>query len=270
MATKPDPQITDRLNLAVEIAQAAGDVTLRYFRRDDVRVERKADQSPVTIADRAAEELLRHRITERFPDDAILGEEFGVTAGTSAYQWALDPIDGTKSFIHGVPLYTTLVAVLHDDQPLVGVIHAPATGETAYASTGEGCWYLEKSGSQPRPARVSRVPRLAEGLLLTTEVRTFAERTRDAMEVFQRLERAARLTRTWGDGYGYLMVATGRAEAMIDPELDLWDLAALQPVIEEAGGSFTDWQGQATVHSRDAIATNGLVANEVLAITRSF
>jgi histidinol phosphatase-like enzyme (inositol monophosphatase family) len=267
---KIDPQIADRLGLAVEIAQAAGDVTLRYFRRDDLRVERKADQTPVTIADRASEELLRKRISERFPDDAILGEEFGVTEGTSGYKWALDPIDGTKSFIHGVPLYTTLVAVLRDEQPLIGVIHSPATAETAYAATGGGCWYLEKKGAQPRLARVSQVPRLAEGLLLTTEVRDFTDgRPRDAMGVFHQLDRTARLTRTWGDGYGYLMVATGRAEVMIDPELDLWDLAALQPVIDEAGGSFTDWQGRATVHSREAIATNGLVKDEVLAITRA-
>jgi fructose-1,6-bisphosphatase/inositol monophosphatase family enzyme len=113
------------------------------------------------------------------------------------------------------------------------------------------------------------VARLADALLLTSEIRTFAEgRDRDAMQVFERLEQAARLTRTWGDGFGYLLVATGRAEAMIDPEVDLWDLAALKPVIEEAGGTFTDWQGRATVHSREAIATNGLVRDEVLAIAR--
>jgi histidinol-phosphatase len=262
--------ISERLQLAIAIAQEAGDVTLRHFRRHDLQVERKADKTPVTIADRAAEELLRKRIAERFPDDAIIGEEFGATHGSSGYQWALDPIDGTKSFVHGVPLYTTLVAVLRDQQPLLGVIHAPAAAETVYASAGGGCWYVSEKGAQPRPARASTVPRLAEGLLLTTEIRSFAEgRTRNAMDVFQQLERAARLTRTWGDGYGYLMVATGRAEVMVDPELDLWDLAALQPVIEEAGGTFCDWQGRATVHSRDAIATNGVVTEEVLAITRA-
>jgi len=268
-----NPQQTDvsaRFDFAVKIAQEAGDVTLRYFRRHDLQVERKADMSPVTIADRAAEERLRQRIAEKFPQDAILGEEFGVQTGTSGYQWVLDPIDGTKSFIHGVPLYTTLVAVLKDDRSCLGVIHAPATSETVYAQTGGGCWCITGQGTQPWQARVSRVARLADALLLTTEIRTFTEgRKRDAMDVFQRLERAARLTRTWGDGYGYLLVATGRADVMIDPELDLWDLAALQPVIEEAGGVFCDWQGQASVHSREAIATNGLVTDEVLAITRA-
>jgi histidinol phosphatase-like enzyme (inositol monophosphatase family) len=264
-----EQDISDRLQFAVEIAREAGEVTLRYFRRPDLAVESKADRSPVTIADRAAEQLLRERIAKRFPDDGIVGEEFGTTSGTSGYDWALDPIDGTKSFVHGVPLYTTLVAVLRDARPRAGVIHAAAAGEMVYAAMGGGCWYIDKSGAQPSQAHVSKVPRLSDSLLLTTEIRTFAEgRARDAMGVFERLEQSARLTRTWGDGYGYLMVATGRAEVMVDPELDLWDLAALQPVIEEAGGTFTDWQGRATVHSREAIATNGLVCNEVLAITR--
>ena len=123
-----DSQVTDRLKFAVEIAHAAGDLTLKYFRRHDLQVERKADTSPVTIADRSAEELLRERISKRFPNDAILGEELGTSDGTSGYQWVLDPIDGTKSFIHGVPLYTTLVAVLHDDQPRIGVIGFPQIG----------------------------------------------------------------------------------------------------------------------------------------------
>jgi histidinol phosphatase-like enzyme (inositol monophosphatase family) len=269
MASTLDKAVSERLELAVAIAQEAGQLTLRYFRRDDLQVERKADKSPVTIADRGAEELLRKRISERFSQDAIVGEEYGASDGKSGYTWALDPIDGTKSFVHGVPLYTTLVAVLRDDKPCVGVIHAPAAAEIVYAQTGGGCWYIGENGAQPRPARVSKVARLSESLLLTTEVRTFTEgRPRDAMRVFQSLEQSARLTRTWGDGYGYLMVATGRAEAMIDPELDIWDLAALMPVIEEAGGTFCDWQGQTTVHSRDAIATNGRVNEEVLAITR--
>src|SRR6476469_1191640 len=131
-----------RLQFAVEIAREAGELTLRYFRRADVAVETKADDSPVTIADRSAEELLRQRIGERFPRDAIIGEEFGEQTGQSGFQWILDPIDGTKSFIHGVPLYTTLVAVLENDEPRIGVIHAPAVGETAYAAVGSGCWYM--------------------------------------------------------------------------------------------------------------------------------
>ena len=269
MPAQPDQKIAERLEFAVAVAREAGDVTLRYFRRDNLEIERKADGTPVTIADRTAEELLRKRIAAQFPDDAILGEEFGLSVGTSGYRWVLDPIDGTKSYIHGVPLYTTLVAVLRHDKPCLGVIHAPALCETVYASGGSGCWHISRSGDAPRRARVSTVSRLADGLFLTTEIRTFAEgRPRDATEVFRRLEWTSGHTQIWGDGYGYLMVATGRAEVMVDPQLSAWDIASLQPVIEEAGGSFTDWQGNATIHSREAIATNGLVRDEVLTITR--
>jgi histidinol-phosphatase len=269
MSQKPSSEVVDRLNFAVEIARAAGDITLRHFGNRDLQVDRKADQSPVTVADWAAEELLRGRIVDRFSSDGIIGEEFGETGGASGYQWILDPIDGTKSFIHGVPLYTTLVAVLLDNEPVAGVIHAPALGETAYAAKGGGCWYVPGLKQEVRPARVSTIETLKESLLLTTEIASFTtNRKRDAIDVYLRLQNAARLSRTWGDGYGYLMVATGRAEVMIDPVMNLWDAAPLQTVIEEAGGRFTDWQGRATVHGGESIATYGLVNDEVLAFTR--
>jgi histidinol phosphatase-like enzyme (inositol monophosphatase family) len=270
MATHPDQEITARLEVAVKIAREAGDLTLRYFRSADLAIERKADMSPVTIADTEAEKLLRSRIAERFPDDGIVGEEFGTQSGTNRYQWVFDPIDGTKSFIHGVLLYTTLVALLRDNEPVIGVIHAPAGSETVYAAKGGGCWQLRESNQSPQPARVSKVAQLKDSLLLTTEMAGFARNRRpDAVDRFLRLQRAARLSRTWGDGYGYLMVATGRAEVMIDPVVNLWDAAPLQPIIEEAGGQFTDWDGNATIHTGEAIATNGLVGAEVLAATRS-
>jgi histidinol phosphatase-like enzyme (inositol monophosphatase family) len=263
-------ELLDRLRLAVASAREAGEITLRYFRRADLEIESKADLSPVTVADRSAEEMLRQRIVEHFPHDGILGEEFGERPGTSPYQWVLDPIDGTKSFIHGVPLYTTLVAIMRDGEPIAGVIHAPALEETVYAANGSGCWYLGNKHSEPVETYVSKVPRLGDGLLLTSEVASFSTyRTGDALEVFLALQRAARLARTWGDGYGYLLVATGRAEVMIDPVMNLWDAACLQPIIQEAGGDFMDWRGDRTVHSGEAIATNGQVTEEVLRITRS-
>ncbi len=262
-------EIAERLRFAVEIAGEAGDVTLRYFRRQDLLIETKADQSPVTIADRSAEELLRRRIDEQFSRDAIIGEEFGERTGQSGFQWVLDPIDGTKSFIHGVPLYTTLVAVLQNGDPQLGVIHTPALGETVYAALGGGCWHLRKAQAEPQQARVSTVASLSEGLLLTSEIEGFREHQRhDALELFMRLQQTARLARTWGDGYGYLMVATGRAEVMIDPIMNLWDAAPLLPIIEEAGGHFSDWNGNPTIRAGEAIAANGRVTDEVLAITR--
>ena len=255
-----------RLQLALDAAREAGRITLQYFRRDDLEVERKSDDSPVTAADRAAEAHLRRRIAAAFPEDGILGEEFPERQGTSGFRWILDPIDGTKSFIHGVPLYSTLVGVECHDQSILGVIVIPALDECVYATLGQGAWYVTGQEA-PRPARVSPCQRLAEGLFLTSEVGNFdAVGRRDA---YDRLQAAVRLSRTWGDRYGYLMVATGRAELMVDPLMNLWDAAAILPVLQEAGGVFTDWEGRPTIRSGNGIATNRHLLEEVLAITRS-
>jgi histidinol-phosphatase len=260
---KPPPETAARLELAIEAAREAGQITLEYFRRHDLEVQRKGDDSPVTVADRRAEQHLRQRIAEAFPDDAVLGEELPDVQGSSGFRWILDPIDGTKSFIHGVPLYGTLVAVEQEDRPMLGVILIPALEECVYAATGQGAWYT-LGDEPPQPARVSNCPSLAEGLFLTSEVRCFSEVGR--RDAYHRLERTARLSRSWGDCYGYLMVATGRAELMVDPVVALWDLAALLPVIEEAGGTFTDWQGRRSVRSGQAVASNGRIHHEVLAL----
>jgi histidinol phosphatase-like enzyme (inositol monophosphatase family) len=252
--------------LAIQAAREAGGIVMEHFRRSDLEVQRKADDSPVTVADRGAEEHLRRRIAEGFPEDGILGEEFPERPGTSGYRWILDPIDGTKSFIHGVPLFGTMVAVEYDGRSVLGVIRIPALDEGVYAAEGQGAWY-EVQGSAPRPARVSSCPRLGEGLFLTSEVANFTATQR--RDVYDRLEATARLSRSWGDCFGYLMVATGRAELMVDPIMNLWDAAAVQPIIEEAGGTFTDWQGRRTIYSGQGIATNGLILDEVLAIVRA-
>ncbi|MEE8452361.1 MAG: inositol monophosphatase family protein, partial [Thermoguttaceae bacterium] len=163
------PELTDRLQLAVEAARTAGRMTLKYFRQADLAVDRKADDTPVTVADRQAEEELRRQITGRFPDDAILGEEFSDRSGTSGFRWILDPIDGTKSFIRGVPLYGTLVGLEYAGQPVLGVIVIPAIDEYIYAARGQGAWYAI-GNEPPRPARVSDCPTLEEGLFVTSEV----------------------------------------------------------------------------------------------------
>ncbi len=264
-----------RLEWALEIARQAGELTLQLFRQDSLEVERKSDNSPVTAADKGGERLLRDRIAERFPDDAIVGEEFGETPGSSGYAWVLDPIDGTKSFIHGIPLYTTLIGVLSVTEGEIargrtelGVIRAPALDEVIYARRGGGAWH-QRGDSPPQRAQVGRTPSLATGLLLTSEVGSFRKRASGkGMATYLALDEKVRLARTWGDAYGYLMVATGRADLMIDPEMNLWDAAALQPVIEEAGGVFCDWQGEPTVHSGEAIAGNSDVVREVLEFTK--
>jgi histidinol-phosphatase len=258
-------EVARRLELATAAGKEAGRLTLRYFQQDNYQVERKSDATPVTIADRSAEQLLRERIAAAFSTDGILGEEFGATAGTSGFTWILDPIDGTKSFISGVPLYGTMVGVEHEGKALVGFVFMPALGEGVFASAGLGAWHF-RGEEQPRRCRVSPKKRLADGLLLTSEINTFAQR--GATPAFEQLQNAAWLTRTWGDCYGYLLVATGRAEVMVDPIMNVWDAAAVQPIVEEAGGTFTDWQGNPTIHAGEAVATNRVVLDEVLRITR--
>lgn len=266
MSEPNTPNLDGRLGAAVEFARKAGNQTLELFRATEVGLEWKTDGSPVTLADQNAEQLLRDLIGNRFPEDAILGEEFPEKTGTSGYQWVLDPIDGTKSFVSGVPLYTTLVAVMHDNQPQIGIIYAPAAGEMVFAEAGRGCWHVIGDG-QPRQAQVSDVTDLKQAVVLTTSVRAFTtSRQRDARAAYDLLESSCRLARTWGDAFGYILVATGRAEVMIDAAMNLWDAAALQPVIEEAGGRFFDWQGQATVHSGESVGTNAGVADDVLRI----
>lgn len=261
--THPSP-LDQRFALAIEAAREAGQITLQYFRRDDLAVDRKSDDSPVTIADRSAEQYLRERILARFPNDGVLGEEFGETAGTSGFQWILDPIDGTKSFIHGVPLYGVLIGVVFDGESQIGAIQIPALDECVYAAKGLGAWY--RSGDRPpKPARVSQTAELSNGLFLTSEVRSFDQIGR--RDAYDKLQNEARLTRTWGDCYAYLMVATGRAEVAVDPLMNVWDAAALLPILEEAGGTFTDWQGNRRIDAGNGIATNGRVLQEVLAIT---
>lgn len=257
-------EIQSRLQLAVEIAIEAGQITLRYFGKN-VAVERKADDSPVTIADRASEQHLRQRIAAAFPADAILGEEFGEQPGTSGYRWILDPIDGTKSFIHGVPLYGTLIGVEFQQTSCLGVIHIPTSRETVYAATGQGAWFIQ-DGSPPQPARVGACQHLEEALFCTSEVDGFYKV--DRFDAFAKLSRAAKLVRTWGDCYGYLLVATGRADLMVDPRMHVWDAAALLPILREAGGAFTDWQGHETIHGGNGIAANRALLEQAVAMTR--
>lgn len=251
-----------RLQAMIRVAEAAGRSTLTRFRRTDLEVEAKADDSPVTVADREAEQLVREMLGETFPDDTIQGEEFDETKGTSRYRWIVDPIDGTKSFICGVPLYSTLLALEVDDEPFAGVIFIPACDELIAAGKDLGCWYRGSLSGCWTRATVSKRSRLKDIVFVTSQVDSFDDR--GAATAYKALEKAARITRSWGDGYGYLMVATGRADVMVDPVCKPWDVAAIQPVIQEAGGCFTDWQGKATIRGGDGVGTNELLHDQVL------
>ncbi|MDO4576057.1 MAG: histidinol-phosphatase [Planctomycetia bacterium] len=253
----------NRLEFAVGLAKHAGQNTLQYFQKDNFQVEMKEDSTPVTIADRSTELLLRKRIETAFEDDGILGEEFPEKRGKSGYRWILDPIDGTKAFIHGVPLYGTLIGIEYNGKPLIGVIRMPALDETVYAQIGKGAWYV-KGEKPPVAAKVSATQTLSEALVLTSEQMTFYQTNRH--DRWERLLKASQQARTWGDCYGYLLVATGRADVMVDPEMSLWDAAALLPIIQEAGGLFTDWTDKITPAGGDGIATNGVLHDQVMDI----
>jgi histidinol phosphatase-like enzyme (inositol monophosphatase family) len=262
-----DQNLRTRLDFARESAVAAGGLVMSYF-QTDIAVETKSDASPVTIADRKAEELLREMIARAYPSDAILGEEFGEQPGTTGYRWILDPIDGTKSFIHGVPLFGVLIGLEHNGSAVAGVAHLPALRETVYAAKGEGAWWLpagHTSNDAARPARVSSAATLRDGLALTTSYDYWLQTRRT--EVFHRIAAACR-TRGWSDCYAHVLVATGRAEAAIEPVMSIWDSAPFQPILEEAGGTYTDWQGKPTIAGADSFSTNGRVFQEVLDLVR--
>ncbi len=252
-----------RLSAMIEVAQAAGRHTLKYFRSAKLVVDAKSDDSPVTVADREAEQLVRKLLAEKFPGDTLQGEEFAEQTGTSPYRWIVDPIDGTKSFVCGVPLYSTLLALEQDGQPLGGVIFIPALGEMVVAAIGQGCWYRGGDDDDWQRATVSEKSELTGAVFVTSQVDTFDQR--GAADAYKRLEESAWITRSWGDGYGYLLVATGRAEIMVDPICNAWDVAAILPIVTEAGGQFTDWKGQSTTRGGDGLGTNGRLHETVLA-----
>jgi histidinol-phosphatase len=239
------------LEAVAEVARLTGQVALKHY-RTGVDVETKRDGSPVTIADREAEEAARAWISARFPNDSILGEEFGAIGDEFAQRWIIDPIDGTKTFVRGVPLWGTLIAVARGEDVLAGAIYCPAVNELVAAAAGEGCWW---NGTR---ARVSECADLARATLLVTDDR-FQTRY-DRGEKWAALAASAAVVRTWGDCYGYLLVATGRAEMMVDNLMSPWDAAALVPVIREAGGEYSDWTGRVTAFGDGAMATNAVLA----------
>ena len=264
-ASAVDPDIRARLTTALDAVRAAGDEAMRGFGAG-LAIETKADGSPVTAADRAAEQALRETIRAVHPDDGILGEELGEISGSGEWRWIVDPIDGTAAFVAGVPLFGVLAAVERRGEPVVGVLHFPALGQTVWASAGAGAW------SDGARVRVSTTTCIEDARVLTSELAASGyERlpgnggvdARDARHAWQRLARRARLARTWGDAYGYALVATGRADVMIDPACALWDAAPLIVVIEEAGGVFTDVRGRRTHAGGSAVATNRTLRAEV-------
>ncbi len=242
------------LQAVSEVARLAGDIALSYYRQK-APVETKLDGTPVTIADRAAENAAREWIERRFPDDGILGEEFPDLRSDARRRWIIDPIDGTKSFISEVPLWGTLIAVADGDEIIAGAAFFPATTELIVAANGCGCWLNDSQ------SHVSSVADIASATILTSQS-PFSTDEPTASRWGQ-LEKSARISRSWGDCFGYLMVASGRAEVMADPKLSAWDIAAFLPIIREAGGTITDFAGAVTAFGGSAIATNRVLGPQV-------
>jgi histidinol-phosphatase len=250
--------LTDYLEVAVDAALLGGKRTLAYFNAG-VAVETKADDTPVTIADREAELVIRQRLKTAFPHHSIVGEEGGLEDGVPEFKWIIDPIDGTKSFIRGVPLYGVLIGLEIEGKASVGAVYLPATDEMLYGAVGHGAFL------NGRRARVSSTAKLEDATLLVTS----AESARKRGDAYDQLASRVKLVRGWGDCYGYVLVATGRADIMLDAGMNVWDCAPILPILEEAGGRFTDWTGNATIYGRDAFGTNGVLHDDVREILSS-
>jgi len=249
-----------RLEVAIAAAQAAGEIALRYF-RTRLTVDYKGDRSPVTQADRECEQRIIEVLRQSFPDYGIVGEEFGERGGGARPRWIIDPIDGTKNFIRGVPYFAALIGLEEDGEVTTGVIYAPAVDELLYAQKGTGAF--DRNGR----LRVSSVGTLRDGTVVFGGLDIFRKAGR--WDGFERLVSASGRQRGFGDYFGHTFVARGQAEAMVELDLKPWDLAAVKIIIEEAGGRFTDFTGAATIYGGDAIASNGLVHDEILKLLRS-
>ncbi len=242
------------LVFARKVSVEAGTITLKHFGKL-TDVEMKSDDTPVTIADRQSEEYIRSEIQAKYPSHSIMGEEFKEKQTDSEFRWIIDPIDGTQSFIRGVPFYAVLLALEYQGRPIVGVIHIPPLNETVSAAKGVGCYY------NGRPCHVSKTEGLSKAWVQVTD---YADLKRRRPEFTNRLLGKSYSCRTWGDAYGYLLVATGRSDVMIDPIMALWDIAPLEPIITEAGGVFTDLDGNSTAMGESSLAANKNLHKEIL------
>ncbi len=253
-----NPEWRSRYEVAIAAARTAGKHALQYFDHG-VLVEWKHDRSPVTVADRESEAMLRSIIQTSFPNDGFLGEELGDHPGTTGYRWILDPIDGTKSFVRRIPIWATLVGLEYQGQQIAGIAYAPALDDFMYhALRGEGAWRGE------RRIQVSPVDTLAESHLFYSSVTWFANAGKE--HEFLNLVRATQRQRGFGDFYGFVLVAQGSGELMVEHGISIWDIAALKPIIEEAGGRLSNWLDEPTIACPDVIASNGLVHRQALKI----
>jgi histidinol-phosphatase len=255
-----NPAWRTRYDAAIDAATKAAHLALGFF-DIDVAVEWKQDDSPVTIADRKAEQLLRDTLLGFFPHDGFLGEESGDQPGTSGFRWIVDPVDGTRSFFRGIPVWGTLVGLECHGEQIAGVVVAPAFGQTWRALRGDGAYRGE------RRIRVSEVASLAQATLFYTNLKWFERAGK--CDDFLRLAAQTQNQRGYGDFWGHVLVAQGSGEIMVEQGVHVWDVAALKPLIEEAGGRFSNWDGAADIHRPDVVVSNGKLHDEALAVLRN-
>lgn len=259
------PAAPEDLDVALELADIADQITLGRFRAEDLVVETKPDLTPVSEADTAVERALRDRLAEVRPDDSVMGEEYGTsTAPGSSRRWIVDPIDGTKSYVRGIPVWATLIALQAGDEIALSVVSAPAMGRRWWASRGGGAFMDDRLGRVERQLRVSRIGELGDAHLSYAGLEDWQAIGR--IDAALALINACWRSRSLGDFWAYMLVAEGALEIALDPEVSLWDLAAPQLIVEEAGGRFTDLGGVRTADGGDAIATNGHVHEAALAV----
>ena len=255
-----NPDWKARYEVAIDAVRAAGDLAMTYFDKA-LDIQWKADESPVTIADQNAEKLLRESFLGRFPNDGFLGEEFGDTPGSSGFRWIIDPIDGTRSFVRGIPLWGTLVGLEYKGELIAGIARIPPLGQTYHALRGNGAY------RDDRRIHVSQVSDLAKAHLYYSSISWFVKAgcEKGFLDLYQKCERQ----RGFGDCYGFLLVAEGAGELMVDHGVHAWDVAALIPIVEEAGGKMTAWNGIADIQRPDYLASNGILHAEALKFLRA-
>lgn len=250
-----DEKLAEYLDFAVEIAWKAGRLTLAHF-QTGVKTEYKEDESEVTVADREAETLLRREIGAKYPTHDVVGEEFGGEESGASHRWILDPIDGTQAFARGVPLYATLVGLEVEGDVKAGAAYFPALDEMVYAAEGMGCFH------NGRRTRVSEISSLEKSIACFTQTANFERGNRS--EEWEKVQKSVLACRGWSDAYGHALVATGRAELMLDPLMNPWDSAPFLPILREAGGFFGDWSGNETIYAGEAMSTNAEILPEFL------
>jgi histidinol-phosphatase len=256
--------ICDDLDLALMLANAADDLTLARFRAQDLTVDRKPDRTPVTDADVTTEDAFRALLARERPDDAVIGEERGGDAGGSERVWLLDPIDGTKNFLRGIPAWGSLIGLVVAGRPVVGVASAPALGRRWWAADGQGAWAADSANGEPRRLRVSGVGDLGDAYLSTTHLAHWAEH--HSLERYLALSDACWETRAFGDFWQHCLVAEGSLDLAAEAVVNPWDLAALQVIVEQAGGRLTDLDGNPRHDGGSVLCSNGKLHDAALAL----